>query len=63
MKMDIIHRCVECENDFDLSLYFHAGRNMFYRNDDALEPEASCEPRSCPFCDKEVDAYALVYEN
>lgn len=63
MKMSLVHRCPECENDFDLDLYFDPASSCYVRNEYATPEDASCEPRCCPFCDKEVDAYQLAFES
>jgi len=61
MKLDITHQCVECEEDIDVTVFYTVGSSHNCRNEDAMQEEASCEPRCCPFCDKEIDAHKLAF--
>lgn len=63
MKIEMIHQCTECENEFDLLLFFNPASSHHVRNEYAMQEDASCEPSCCPFCDKEVDAYKLAFES
>lgn len=63
MKIEMNYTCVECENEFNLLLFFNPSSSYHVRNEYADPQDASCEPSCCPFCDKDVDAFKLAFES